>query len=200
MASRIYYNAFRKGTTVHRAYPPDAKVSLYYFMPPENPPSRENYASELHQVMILRLSRVGWTSCEQMVASTLCPFKFLSSSVFDYLDTVLINLNYSRSQLIYTLNVTLVVDLSKEMSQFCFVTDRDATTFSFRNPFVDYRQLWKGTLYTSSSPGAAYYQYYFSLTLPTDTCRISGIIFGGSSKLISSFLSWGGTLLLLPTR
>ena len=32
-----------------------------------NPASRENYASELHQVMILRLSRVDRTSCEQMV-------------------------------------------------------------------------------------------------------------------------------------
>ena len=29
----------------------------------KNPASRENYASELHQVMILRLSRVGRTSC-----------------------------------------------------------------------------------------------------------------------------------------
>ena len=32
------------------------------------PTSRENYASELRQVMILLLSRVGSTSCEQMVA------------------------------------------------------------------------------------------------------------------------------------
>jgi hypothetical protein len=32
-----------------------------------NPALRENYASELHQVMILRLSRVGRTSYEQMV-------------------------------------------------------------------------------------------------------------------------------------
>ena len=33
-----------------------------------NPASRENYASELHQVMILHLSRVGRTSCYQMVS------------------------------------------------------------------------------------------------------------------------------------
>jgi hypothetical protein len=29
----------------------------------KNPPSRENYACELHQVMIMRLLRVGRTSC-----------------------------------------------------------------------------------------------------------------------------------------
>ena len=34
----------------------------------KNPASRENYASELHQVMILRLSRVGRTSYYQMVS------------------------------------------------------------------------------------------------------------------------------------
>ena len=48
---------------IHRTREP------FYITPrrQKNPASRENYASELHQVMILRLSRVGRTSCEQMV-------------------------------------------------------------------------------------------------------------------------------------
>ena len=46
----------------------------------ENLASRENYASELHQAMTLRLSKVDQTSCDQMsamVAFTLCSSKIL---------------------------------------------------------------------------------------------------------------------------
>jgi hypothetical protein len=41
----------------------------------------ENYASELHQVMILRLSRVGQTSCEQMVSYGRVHFMFFHQNV-----------------------------------------------------------------------------------------------------------------------
>ena len=47
---------------------PDTKAFLYYSKSPENHASRENYASELHQAMILRLSRVGRTSCDLIVS------------------------------------------------------------------------------------------------------------------------------------
>jgi hypothetical protein len=49
--------------TTHQARMP------FYITPcrQKNPASVENYAFELHQVMILRLSRVGRTSCSQMV-------------------------------------------------------------------------------------------------------------------------------------
>ena len=45
------------------SYPPDTKAFLYYSLSPGKP----RYASELHQVMILRLSKVDRTSCEETV-------------------------------------------------------------------------------------------------------------------------------------
>ena len=44
--------------------------------------SRENYASELHQVMILRLSRVDRTSCYQMVSHGRVHFILLQNIIF----------------------------------------------------------------------------------------------------------------------
>ena len=54
----------RRSQGTHRTREP------FYITPfhQKNPASREKYASELHQVMILRLSRVGRTSCYQMVS------------------------------------------------------------------------------------------------------------------------------------
>ena len=44
-------------------YPLEAKPFFITPLHQENLASRENYGSELHQLMILRLSKVGQTSC-----------------------------------------------------------------------------------------------------------------------------------------
>ena len=48
----------------------------------ENPASRENYASELHQVMIMCLSRVGRTSCEKMAMHGRVHFILFQNIIF----------------------------------------------------------------------------------------------------------------------
>jgi hypothetical protein len=52
------------------AFPTHHTRTPFYTTPcrQKNPVSLENYASELHQVMILPLSRVGQTFCEEMVS------------------------------------------------------------------------------------------------------------------------------------
>jgi hypothetical protein len=50
-----------------------------------NPALREKYASELHQAMIIRLSRVGRTSCEQMVGHGHVRFIFFQNIILLYM-------------------------------------------------------------------------------------------------------------------
>ena len=95
----------------------------------KNPDSREDYASELHQV-ILRLSKVGRTSCEQMVSHgrvqfiifqsfmLLCMKKLREDGLIpDDLDKALSALpsqryNYCPSRILYALNDTFILDFS----------------------------------------------------------------------------------------
>ena len=62
-AKHLEYDMVPKCSMMHLPFPPGTKAFLYYFTPPEKPPSRQNCVSELHQVIIMRLSRVGRTSC-----------------------------------------------------------------------------------------------------------------------------------------
>ena len=94
----------------------------------KNPASRENYAFEL-QVVILRLSRVFWTSREQMVNNGRVYFmlfqninflciknwgnnKFCVRQLRHSLIDFTFNKLYRRSHLSYTLDDTFIVDFS----------------------------------------------------------------------------------------
>ena len=60
MAPRILYDQNKtRGTRIFRPYYQTQKPFYITICRPKNPVSRENYASELHQAMILRLSKVG---------------------------------------------------------------------------------------------------------------------------------------------
>ena len=107
--------------------------------------SRKNYASELHQVMVLRLSKIGRTSCERMVGHGRVHFMLFSKYSFhlyeklredgfvpDDLDRALSTLpstipRYRRSNFLYTLNNTFIVDFSSFGSVFLVITEQGAT-------------------------------------------------------------------------
>jgi hypothetical protein len=61
-----------------RPYPRDTNAFLCR---QKKPAFVENYPSDLHQVMILRLSRVGRTSCEQIVGHGCVHFIFFQNII-----------------------------------------------------------------------------------------------------------------------
>jgi hypothetical protein len=89
----------------------------------KNPASLENYASELHQVMILRLSKVDQTSCEQTVYHGHVHF------IPDDLDRVLATspkktISFRRSQPLYSLNDTFIVNFGSNSPQFLVIIEQ----------------------------------------------------------------------------
>ena len=72
-------------TSQSRRAPPSHQTQNPFYITShrrKNPVSRENYASELYRVMILRLSRVGLTSCYEMVGYGCVPFIFFQKFIF----------------------------------------------------------------------------------------------------------------------
>ena len=115
-------------------YPPDVKAFLYYYTSPEKTPaSLGNYAFELHQVMILRLSKVESDLLRTDGLPWSRPLYSLSKSLYeklredqlnpDDLDGVLATIpknliQYSRNNVLYTLNDTFILNVSHSTPYF----------------------------------------------------------------------------------
>ena len=128
MALRIHYDLNGKqDALIHPPYPSETKAFLYCFMSPEKP----RIAGELRLRVTTsddRLSRVGWTSCEQMVNYDRVHFmlfqilissvsktegrtNFVSDNRQSFIDFAF-NKPYPRGHLSYTLDDTFIVDFS----------------------------------------------------------------------------------------
>jgi hypothetical protein len=154
---RLSYDTKRKsdGKLVNFPYPPDTKSFLYYFTPPEKP----RIAAELR----LRVTSSGVpTSFEsgsdllktngQPWSRPLCVllnrYKPLYEKlredrlVPDDLDAILSTftprvLSYNRSQLLYTLNDTFIVDFSCRVQCFSVITEKGMESIKFISPFSE---------------------------------------------------------------
>ena len=134
----------------------------------KNPALPENCASELHQVMILRFSKVGGTSCVRMVRYGRVHFSFFQSSTIlcmkNWGKIILFRTTwirfwrlfpqkkhlYSRSQLLCTLNDTFIVDFGKQWIPYVITEQGSMQRISFMLLFTDCRDNCKDELYTGA--------------------------------------------------
>jgi len=83
------------------------------------------------------------------------------------LDTILStfppkNVIYSRSQLLYTLNDTFIIDFNKAGQYFSVITEKGVETLAFRSQFLDHRESREGAPYTGAYNTLFIISRYFS--------------------------------------
>jgi hypothetical protein len=159
-------------------YPPDTKAFLYYSMSPERPriagelrlrvTSSGDPASFKSGSDLLRTDDLPWSRPLYVLPNF---FRSLYDKlreeqlVPDDLDRVLgtlprAKLNYSRSQLLYKLNDTFIVNFSGRSADVFVITERGAERLPNRKLFLDQRNMYNKTPYTG-----AYTNYHLSILL-----------------------------------
>jgi hypothetical protein len=141
------------------SYPPDTKAFLYYSVSPERPriagelrlrvsssgdPSSFESGSDL-----LRTDGVPWSRPLYVLSKYYLPlYEKLREELFvpDDLDRALLTLpsvpyKYRRSQIIYTLNDTFIVNFNMTHSTLFVITERGVEHQLFRNMFSDQRRM-----------------------------------------------------------
>ena len=149
---QIYYDSHMG---LHSSFPSDTKAFLHYFTLPKNPVLQENYASELHQVMIddpvsfesgsdlLSLNGQPWSRPLYVPSKCYIPLyeKLREGRLApDDLDAVLsafpttLPRVYGGQQL-HTLNDTFIDDFSSLYLCFTVITEQGMETLRFIKPF-----------------------------------------------------------------
>ena len=150
---RFYYDTDRVGD--HISIPPDTKVFLYFF----NPPDKPNIAGELRLRVVssddpasfeggsdfLRANGQIWSRSLYVLSKKYTPlYEILKEekSVSDALDTVLSTLPSIklRSQPLYTLNDPFIIDFSNYSKNFTVITEQGVEIIRFTEPFWDAHQ------------------------------------------------------------
>jgi hypothetical protein len=128
----------------------------------KDPASRENYASELHQVRILRLSKVDrpdgrpWLRPLYALPKYFPPlFEKLREEqlVPEDLHRVLLtfrSVKYYRCQILYTSTDTFIVDFSNYKTYLLVVTEQGVERLPFYYTFVDGRKMYTSPPYTGA--------------------------------------------------
>ncbi|KAF8816983.1 hypothetical protein BYT27DRAFT_7205417 [Phlegmacium glaucopus] len=164
-----YDRTHQTDTRTHWPYPPDTKGFLYYTTPPERPrisgelrfrlTSSDDPMSFASGSDLLRLNGQPWSRPLYVISKSFTPLyqklredRLVSDDLHTFLSTsTMKNVLYSRSQLLYTLNDTFLIDFST-IGQYLFViTEKGTETLGFRGRFFDSRDSHKGTPYTGSA-------------------------------------------------
>ena len=183
-SSPLYYDSIRepgmKMTNLkpRSSYPPDTKAFLYYFTSPERPriagelrlrvaPSDDPASFESGSDLLLPNGR-PWSR-------SLCTLPKYGAALYgklreerlvpDDLDAALSTLHskvprYRYNQLLYTLNDTFVVDLSRYKPYFTVVTEEGMEDLVLEGAFWEWRTTHEGAPYTG-----AYTNYHLSIFL-----------------------------------
>jgi hypothetical protein len=155
-------------------YPPDTKAFLYYSIPPEKPrisgelrlrvTSSDDVASSFESGSDLLLTN-GWAWARPLsVLSSGSYYSHLYAKlredqlVPDDLDAVLstlplkgVGVRYCRSQLLYTLHDTFIIDFSNIASYFSVITEQGTMgKLPFEKIFFDNREMHMCTPYTGA--------------------------------------------------
>jgi hypothetical protein len=143
------------GTWTYSTYPPDTKSFLYYFMPPEKPriaaelrlrvTTRDDPSSFESGSDLLNLNGQPWSRPLLILPRYYNPlYKKLREDRFVPDDLVAILSistskipRYRRSQLLYTLNDTFIVDFSFTRLRFFVITEQGIEVLLFRGPLFE---------------------------------------------------------------
>jgi hypothetical protein len=147
-------------------YPPDTKAFLYYSMSPEKPriagelrlrvTSSDDPASFESGSDLLKSDGLPWSRPLYILSKFFLPlYEKLREERFvpDDLDRVLLTFptaRLSRSQILYTLNDTFIVDFSTLESYVFVITEQGVQSLSFTYMFYDNRGKYKCTPYTGA--------------------------------------------------
>jgi hypothetical protein len=163
-APRLYYDmASRPHTWMYASSPPDTKAFLYYFKPPENPriggeirfrvTLSDDPASFESGSDLLLLNGQPWSRPLCVISKYSFPlYKKLREDQFvpDDLVAVLSTFprfpKYNRSQLLYTLNNTFIVDFSRPMRYLFVITEQGVETLPFTG-FLESRKKFRTSPY-----------------------------------------------------
>jgi hypothetical protein len=151
-------------------YPPNTKGFLYYSMSPEKPriagelrfrvTSSDDPASFESGSDLLRPDGLPWSRPLYILSKYYPPlYEKLREEQFipDDLDRVLAALpkrkiHYSRSQVLYTLNDTFIVNFGIASQHFLVITEQSVESLRFGAKFFDGREMYRGTPYTGADP------------------------------------------------
>ena len=149
-------------------YPPDTNAFLYYTVPSERPriggelrlrvTSSDDPASFASGSDLLQINGQPWSRPLIVISKNYLPLyaKLREDGLVpDELDSVLSALPskrfiYSRSQILYTLNDTFIVDFSQHTQFFSVITEQGMETLGFHTTFFDSRALVRHTPYTGA--------------------------------------------------
>jgi hypothetical protein len=155
---------------VYKPYPPGTKAFLYYSMSPEKPriagelrlrvTSSGDPASFESGSDLLRTDGLPWSRPLYNLSKYYPPlYEKLREDQFipDDLDRVLATLpkkkiQYSRSQVLYTLNDTFIVNFGNTSPHFLVITEQGVESLRIRDTFFDGREMYMGTPYTGADP------------------------------------------------
>ena len=142
---------------IRTPYPPNTKVFLYYLTSPEKPriagelrlriASSDSFASFESGSDLLNKNGQPWSRPLFLVKKFYTRlYEKLREDllVSDELDAILSSFpqkffRYSRSQFLYTLNDTFIVDFSMREQYLTVITEQGIEKLSFTGPFVEYR-------------------------------------------------------------
>ena len=166
-------------------YPSDTKAFLYYTTPPGRPriggelrlrvTSSDDPTSFTNGSDLLRKYGQPWSRPLYIISRSYTPlYEKLREErlVSDELDAILSafpsksKLAYSRSQLLYTLNDTIIIDFSNAGQRFFVITEQGVERLACRGHFFDNRDSRRGTPYT----GTCHILILFAL-MAHDFCR-----------------------------
>ena len=160
-----YDRTYQKDGRTHWPFPPDTKGFLYYTIPPGKPriagelrlriTSSDNPASFAGGSDLLRINSQPWSRSLYTISKLYIPlYNKLKEERFipDDLVTILSTfppkrLLYGRSQVLYTLNDTFIIDFSSPGQYFFVITEQGVETLPFRGQFFDNRDSCGGTPY-----------------------------------------------------
>lgn len=144
------------GNSGNFTWPAHQTLKPFYisFRRQKSPESRENYASALHQVMILHLSWTVMTSCSQMVRygrvhfacsqniMFLCMKNWRKNTLFHMPWTQFFRPNfpgYSQVQFRYTFNDPFIVDFSRRYWGLTIITEEGVDSLRCLGQFIEGR-------------------------------------------------------------
>ena len=176
-----YDRSHRTETQTHWPYPPDTNGFLYYTTPPDRPriagelrfrvTSSDDPASFANGSDLLRMNGQLWSRPLYVISKLYTPlYQKLREDrlVPDDLDNILSsfpqkNVIYSRSQLLYTLNDTFIIDFSYAGQYFSVITEKGVETLPFRARFFDNRDSCRGTPYRGAYYTSSSFRYPLNL-------------------------------------
>ena len=176
----MYYQSLMYDRKKYRkVYPPDMKAFLYFYASPGKPriagelrlriTSSDDAASFERGSDLLLSNGQPWSRPLFVLPRYYIPlYEKLREDglVPDELDSVLSALPskrfiYSRSQILYTLNDTFIVDFSQHTQFFSVITEQGMETLGFHTTFFDSRALVRHTPYTGTYTNHCFSNWWF---------------------------------------